>query len=337
MKRHQRLGFTLVELLVVIAIVGVLVGLLMPAIQQAREAARRISCSNNLHQLGVALQNHEAAQRHLPSSWRPGKLTTDGWSAQAQLLPYLEQNQLYTNIDFERAYGGQTIDNHGIAVSLPAVRVPVLLCPSTLRDEARKDSSGKAIHYPTSYGVNCGTWLVYDPVTGEGGDGAFVPGRKGLGFRDMSDGLSSTLAMAEVNGFNDYYRNASMPGEVARPTADSICNYSGSFKKETGHTEWVDGRCHQSGFTALFPPNQTFRCSSIAPNPIQFDWTNMQEGVSSSVRTYAAITSRSRHPGGVQVLFLDGHTTFVTNHIRSDVWHAIATRAMSEVVEVDLD
>src|SRR5881396_2112162 len=96
---RKRIGFTLVELLVVIAIIGVLVALLLPAVQAAREAARRSACSNNLRQVGLALQNFESTHKYFPSSLRPTPLDASGlfqgWSALAQLLPYLEQGNLF--------------------------------------------------------------------------------------------------------------------------------------------------------------------------------------------------------------------------------------------------
>ena len=90
-------GFTLIEILVVIAIIGLLVALLMPAIQAAREAARRAQCSNNLKQIGLAVQNYEGVYKRLPSA-RTG--SPHLWSAQAQILPYLEGGNVYGTIDF---------------------------------------------------------------------------------------------------------------------------------------------------------------------------------------------------------------------------------------------
>ncbi len=99
-RRHS--GFTLVELLVVIAIIGILVGLLVPAVQAAREAARRMQCSNSLHQMGLAIHNYESAFRYFPM----GSDST-GYSAQARLLPYLEQTQVHNLIDYQlRPYLG---------------------------------------------------------------------------------------------------------------------------------------------------------------------------------------------------------------------------------------
>src|SRR3954462_12827398 len=101
--RPSRRGFTLIELLVVIAIIGVLVALLLPAVQAAREAARRDQCSNNLKQIGLALANYESALRVYPfggGGGRPPGNVVNRWSAQSQLLPYLEQPALFNALNF---------------------------------------------------------------------------------------------------------------------------------------------------------------------------------------------------------------------------------------------
>src|SRR5437868_7012671 len=105
-------GFTLVELLIVVAIIGVLIGLLLPPVQAAREAARRMSCGNNLRQIGLALQNFEATHKAFPSSLRPTPPDPsglfNGWSVQAQLLVYIEHGNVYQNINVERLYSAQS-------------------------------------------------------------------------------------------------------------------------------------------------------------------------------------------------------------------------------------
>ena len=101
----SRPGFTLVELLVVIAIIGVLVALLLPAIQAAREAARRTSCSNHLKQIGVAMHNYESTYRVFPpSATLPANRLSDSWSAPARILPFLEGGAVYNDVDFNQGY-----------------------------------------------------------------------------------------------------------------------------------------------------------------------------------------------------------------------------------------
>lgn len=120
---RRTLGFTLVELLVVIAIIGILVGLLLPAVQAARESARRMSCQNNLKQLGLALHNHESVRKQLPPL---GDYQSNGvavyWSMQTRLLPYAEQANLQNLIDYSRPISQQP--------HVAKARVPFLICPA---------------------------------------------------------------------------------------------------------------------------------------------------------------------------------------------------------------
>ncbi|MEZ6099769.1 MAG: DUF1559 domain-containing protein [Pirellulaceae bacterium] len=318
-------GFTLVELLVVIAIIGLLVALLLPAVNAAREAARRTSCSNNARQLALATINWESAMGRFPPSWTAGA----GWSAQAQVLPYLEEQAIFDAVDFSVSYsqapaiGGQR---------LSALRIPTLLCPSESQDTVRLDGDGQPEHYPLNYGVNVGTWLVWDPATRAGGNGAFHPESR-LASRDFRDGLSKTICMSEVRAYTPYDRNAARAGELPLPlTADMLL--SGGQQKydpPTGHTEWVDGRVHQTGFTATFPPMATVSPSHADGRDI--DWTNQQEGKSVTVRTYAAVTSRSHHADLVTVTMMDMSTRSVAASISVEVWQAMATRQGRELVE----
>jgi prepilin-type N-terminal cleavage/methylation domain-containing protein len=129
----NRIGFTLVELLVVIAIIGILVGLLLPAVQSAREAARRMQCSNNLRQSGFALHNHESATKRFPplGDYKEAGNTVY-WSFHTRLLPYIEQTNLQNLIDYKIPISLQP----GVA----KVRVPYLLCPSEPNDRERPDT-----------------------------------------------------------------------------------------------------------------------------------------------------------------------------------------------------
>ena len=336
-----RRGFTLIELLVVIAIIGILVGLLLPAVQAAREAARRMSCSNNLKQIVLSLHNYESAMKQLPASWTKPALTGDGWSAQARILPYLESLALDSAVNFAAGYKAAEISIAGTRYPVSSFRVPTYLCPSEVLDEQRNGDNGPE-HYPLTYATNAGVWFVYDTVNPaiEGdervGSGMFTPSR-GRKFRDCLDGLSNTLAIAEVKAWTPYLRDAGITGDIDMPVSEpEICALGGSFKTNTGHTEWVDGRTHQGGFTTAFTPNTRVLCE-FAGIEYDLDFTNFREGKSATgtvPRTYAAVTSRSYHTGGVTVGLMDGAVRFFTDSIDRDLWQDLSTRAGRETVAV---
>ncbi len=331
MPRATRPAFTLVELLVVMAIIGILVGLLLPAVQAAREAARRMSCQNNIKQVALAAHNYESAMKQLPPAWTRPALSGDGWSAQARILPFLEAIALAEAIDFSVGYGLATIHVDGADVPISSYRVPTYLCPSETNDVIRVGSNGPE-HYPLSYAYSAGPWFAFDPNDDKVGEGMFTPGT-GRKFRDCLDGLSNTLAFAEVKAWTPYYRDAAIAGSMPMPVLESdICLLGGSFKQETGHTEWVDGRVHQTGFTTTFTPNKKVLCK-VSGIEYDVDFTNFREGKSSSApipRTYAAVTSRSYHTGGVNVALLDGSIRFVNDSIDRDLWQYLSTRVVTK-------
>ena len=334
-----RSAFTLVELLVVIAIIGSLVGLLLPAVQAAREAARRLSCQNNLKQLGLALHNFENANRVYPPSF--GWDGTSGspalnWSAPARLLPFLEDFAVGAEIQskLSQDYHVATLSNGTLISSL---QIPVLLCPSEKRSEMRIEGSEK--HYPLTYGVNMGTWKILDPVLGVNGgsvgDGSFQVNGK-LKPSNIIDGLSKTLSFSEVQAYTPYVRDGGTLTTIASPAPTDPASVSslGGTAKTTGHTEWVDGHVHQSGFTTVFPPN-TVVPLTIAGVQQNGDWTNMREGKDASAPTLAAVTSRSYHAGIVSSAFMDGSVRSISNGIDGGLWRALSTRAGSENLSGD--
>ena len=157
-------GFTLIELLVVIAISASQIALLLPAVQATREAARRIQCKNNLKQISLALHNYHDVHNALPPAIC---LTLNGaeygaWGPQARLLPFIEQANLQNLIDFNRTYKVQP--------DVVKMRIPVYMCPREVHDRAR--AADNLLQYPLNYATNEGTWFVYDPSNGVGGDGA---------------------------------------------------------------------------------------------------------------------------------------------------------------------
>ena len=181
-------GFTLVELLVVIAIIGILIGMLLPAVQAVREAARRTQCANNLKQIGLALQNHHAAKQEFPVGtveWRPFPGTDASkrqlaWSA--FLLPYLEQGNVYEQLDFQQAF--DAADNQAGASTV----LSVFLCSSSVRKSDQSEGRG-ACDYGGIYGERISS--PNNPPKG------VMLIDQAISIRDIKDGTSHTLIVAE--------------------------------------------------------------------------------------------------------------------------------------------
>lgn len=320
--RNRNAGFTLIELLVVIAIIVTLMAMVLPAIQKVREAAYRMRCGSNLRQLTIALHNHENALGYFPAvDSYPIRGVGDAYSIQARLLPYVEQTELHHLINFAQSYASQP--------EVARRRIDLLICPSEPNAVPRLD--GAITHFPLNYGANFGTWMIFDPTTGAGGDGAFRPNRP-LEVSHFRDGLSNTLAFAEVKAFTPYLRDGGVPAGlgVAPPTDPAaIAGFGGSFKVDSGHTEWVDGRVHQTGVTTTFPP-QTVVPYTTGGVEYDIDFNSSREGKTPDKITYAVITSRSHHPGGVNAVLMDGSVRFVSHRVDPAQWRALGTRAGNE-------
>ena len=334
-QHDRRKGFTLIELLVVIAIIAILIALLLPAVQQAREAARRTQCKNNLKQIGLALHNYLDVFTVFPPSFvSDGRGTTSGtpggeWSVHARILPYLEESNLYSQMDLKLSYSDPSGVNDGIATQ----RIAGFLCPSEVNDMQRVDSStGAAIHYPVNYGFNGGTWKVWENANGRAGNGAFAPNSR-FGPRDFTDGMSNTLCFSEVKAFTPYNRDggagtATMPGTAA--DVELLITAGGSNKSSSGHTEWVDGRVHQTGMTVTLPPNAEVLVPGGA-GP-EGDYTSCREDKTCTGPTYAAVTSRSWHIGIVQSLLADGSCRSISENIDLGTWRNVGQRNDGKVL-----
>jgi len=331
-RQYHRNGFTLIELLVVMAVVGTLIGLLLPAIQTARESARRIQCCNNLRQLGLAIHNYLDVHLVLPPSAcfvpvdRKPELSL--WSINGRLLSFLDQSAATANVNLSLGWNDPLNQQTGV----PQMKVASLSCPSDPLSSVMHHSPDEGYVYPTNYGYNFGTWLVYAPSANQMGDGSFHP-NDSVRVASITDGLSNTLCAAEVKSFQPYIINTLDPGPVPPDNPTIPASFAvgavlalGSKRDDNdGHAEWCDGAVYQTGFTTVFTPNQYVPFSQSGLGTYDIDWSTRNEGTSTTQTTYSAITSRSYHAGLVNVLMLDGSVRVEANGISLLTWRSLGT------------
>ena len=338
--RTHRPAFTLVELLVVIAIIGTLIGMLLPAVQGAREAARRSACQNNMRQLGLAMHNYENARRHFPSSAQALTGSSSGapWSGQALILPYMEGDTVFKNIDFTQAYSGTS--NNTLNTTVATMRVDVLICSSDPRATQVFDAAtGLPKHFPLNYGLNMGDYLIYDPATQTPGNGAFAPFTR-FKANMYSDGLSKTLAMSEVKARTPRSQDISgMPATTpSDPASIASLASTGIFSADAGHTEWVCGRSLHIGFTTTFPPNTAVSYTHSDGRDYDVDLFSFRElsasraSDNSTTRVRGVVTSRSHHSGIVNTMLMDGSVRPIASEVDAATWRALGTRAGGEAI-----
>jgi prepilin-type N-terminal cleavage/methylation domain-containing protein/prepilin-type processing-associated H-X9-DG protein len=347
----RRRGFTLIELLVVIAIIAVLIALLLPAVQAAREAARRIQCVNNLKQLGLGLMNYESSNGALPpqqvlqsaatSTTTATLLWHNSWGVTSRLIPYMEQGPMYNAVNF--------VDKTSNAANVTVVSstLNILLCPS--EPNTQPFTSGTSTSGVSNYGWCAGDWYVYGGMGNAGAQltrSAFTV-NVSRRLAAITDGLSQTAVASEGkvqtpiagNCFGSA-SNGSMlfppltnPNIIPDPNASiaiiqSI--YSSCLQRGViGHTNWTYANSIYDGFTTALPPNTKVL---VAPG-IDLDVNTEDEN--NGGPTYAAVTARSYHPGGVNVLFCDGSVRFIKDSINYQIWRALGTIGSGEVISSD--
>lgn len=342
--RSNRRAFTLVELLVVIAIIGILVALLLPAVQAARESARRTQCLNNLKQIGLALHNYHDVLKSLPfgkGPSYPGAPIYARWSTHALMLPYLEQSNLQQAIDFRAPPA--TPGMGGVINFMPAYSNPSgvntqicrtgfagFLCPS---DGGPYDGSWPG---QNNYAGNQGGWLCdRADLPGSANDIAPAEVQTGVlyylsrvGFRDVTDGTSFTAMFSEVlkgrgapNPRTDMFVMQNQNSlDATYQTCSSLNTATATPLTSKWGWSWVMGENCCTLYNHVSPPNTT-KCAGL---PFPGTMTNMSMQVPPS----------SHHPGGVNVLMVDGSTRPVSNTVELSIWRALGTRSGREYMEL---
>ena len=338
----ERRGFTLIELLVVIAIIAVLIALLLPAVQAAREAARRIQCTNNMKQLGLAIHNYESTNSALPPQQVLGYTGTavtfkSQWGATSRLAPYMELGPLYGSINYSLSSG------HAGNTTVVSTSIAGLICPSEVRPlpNIATNAAGVTTTYGISnYGWCAGEWYTFGGLNGLPNRGAIGPNRSKT-FAAITDGLGQTILAAEVKAYSAAYHDCpgAVPAALATPTAlpdkatvlQLVAGASSACKSPAiGHAKWCNGNTFNDAFTSALPPNTR---SPAGLTQLDSDLVTIDEDDGGP--TYSAVTSRSYHPGGVNALFGDGSVKFVKDTIDWRIWRALSTVGGGEIVSAD--
>ncbi|MDB5339131.1 MAG: hypothetical protein JWN70_4750 [Planctomycetaceae bacterium] len=340
---RDRRGFTLIELLVVIAIIAVLIGLLLPAVQQAREAARRTQCKNNLRQLILAAHNHEASMTYLPPGFRGDQISGfpryfDLWGTLAFLTPYLEQTAVYNSIDLKQTMY-QLVSPYGITAPVAAsTMVPSFLCPSDAGQSVCSNAYGiTGPLSPTNYAFCLGTGTSTGKTGWMGSpyeaDGAFFAMSK-IKITDIKDGSSNTVAASErVLGAGA--ENATVASSAAIDAQTMFVNATGepndancaAALKINGSQRrmysWVAGEPRCTSYNHYYPPNDHLHPDCVSNFASGGEFGSTGHGIS---------TARSKHVGGVHAAMCDGAVRFISENISTTIWRNLATRQGGEVL-----
>jgi prepilin-type N-terminal cleavage/methylation domain-containing protein/prepilin-type processing-associated H-X9-DG protein len=288
----RRAGFTLIELLVVIAIIAVLIGLLLPAVQKVREAASRLKCDNNLKQIGLALHNYHDANQHFPAGYVSGVAADDsdtgpGWGWAAYILPHIEQQALYSAIQFN-----QPIEA-AINAAVRITTVSIYFCPSdtgaTTWQATSFTTSGMGTVICDVASANY-VGVFGDSEPGVDGEGVFFRNST-IALKDITDGTAST--------FLDGERSVKMGPATWTGSVTGAKLY-----QPLNGPQIEDGSGMVLG-QARRPPG--------APN--------------GEVNEFS-----SRHNGGANFAFADGHVAFILASIDPAIYQALATRAGGEPI-----
>lgn len=333
-RRRQR-GFTLIELLVVIAIIAILIALLLPAVQQAREAARRTQCKNNLKQIGLAMHNYHDVYNMFPvgACARPSNnfgmdISTGAFTS---ILPFLEAGNLKRLYDETLTWDQQnTVLNPDLATTI----VPSYLCPSatgptvvahpTISNltiaQGPRGTDAAALHYLLSKGATDGWCLTPQRDRNIGMFGINLTTR----FRDITDGSSNTICVGEATT-GPPYRNVSTKANPLVPAAGT----------QLAAQAWIIPRplpLSDQNNNFVTAGNFATTVWKMNLNPVVESVYDDADLANCNSTADSTTNFRSQHTGGVQFLLGDGSTRFISENVDSGVFNAIGTRANKETV-----